>query len=100
MLIDMGVDHKVVDKSGAWLSYRSERVGQGRENAKAFLKEHPEIAARIEAEILQKHGLGAPAANEAVSINGNGESKAPEAIPKPEPKAKSKNPVGGRRARA
>lgn len=97
MLLDMGVDHKVVDKAGAWLSYRGERVGQGRENAKAFLREHPEIAARIEAEILQKHGLGGPAANEGAE---DAKAKAPNSVPKPEPKAKSKNPVGGRRTRA
>ena len=95
MMLDMGVDAKVVDKAGAWLSYRGERVGQGRENAKQVLKENPEIAARIEAEILQAHGLGAPAANE-----GGEEAEAPKSVPKPEPKAKSKNPVGGRRARA
>jgi len=94
MMLDMGVDLNVVDKSGAWLSYRGERVGQGRENAKAFLREHPEIAARIEAEILQKHGLAAPAANEA---GGDAKGSAPKSVPKPEPKAKSKNPVGGRR---
>jgi recombination protein RecA len=96
MLLDMGVDQKVVDKSGSWLSYRGERVGQGRESAKVFLREHPQIAAQIEAEILQKHGLAPPAANE-----GSEEVHAPpKAVPKPEPKAKSKNPVGGRRARA
>ena len=100
LLLDMGVDQNVVDKSGAWLSYRGERVGQGRENAKQFLKEHPEVAARIEAEILQKHGLGAPAANEA-GANGDAAASAPQSVPKPEPKAKSKNPVGGSgRARA
>jgi recombination protein RecA len=104
LLVDMGVDQNVIDKSGAWLSYKGERIGQGRENAKAFLKEHPEITARIEADILQKHGLAAPAANEgaiatAGSSGGNGrsESKAGDstAVPKPEPTAKSKNPVGG-----
>jgi recombination protein RecA len=62
MLIDLGVDNNVIDKSGAWLSYKGERIGQGRENAKQFLGEHPEIAARIEAEVLQKHGIGADAA--------------------------------------
>ncbi|MCH9680632.1 MAG: recombinase RecA [Deltaproteobacteria bacterium] len=93
MLLDMGVDNKVVDKAGAWLSYRGERVGQGRENAKGFLREHPEVAVRIEAEILRKFGLGAPAANE----GGDNAKTSPTAVPKPEPKAKSKNPVGGRR---
>src|SRR5690606_31392388 len=52
-----------IDKSGAWLSYKGERIGQGRENAKTFLREHPELAQRIEADILQKHGIrpGSPA---------------------------------------
>jgi recombination protein RecA len=102
LLLDMGVEQNVIDKSGAWLSYRGERIGQGRENAKVFLKEHPEITAKIEAEILQKNGLGAPAsANEGVRpVNGsNGEAGSGpgdmHAVPKPEPKAKSKNPVGG-----
>lgn len=57
MLIDLGVETNVVDKAGAWLSYKGERIGQGRENAKVFLKEHPEISARIEAEVLEKKGL-------------------------------------------
>ncbi len=50
-LLDMGSDLKVVDKTGAWYSFRDERIGQGRENAKAFLKEHPEVAKAIEDEI-------------------------------------------------
>jgi recombination protein RecA len=57
LLIDMGVDKNVIDKSGAWLSYRGERIGQGRENAKVFLREHPDISVRIESEIREKHGL-------------------------------------------
>jgi recombination protein RecA len=83
LLVDMGVDHKVVDKSGAWLSYRGERIGQGRENAKAFLKEHPDVAARIEAEIRQKHGLrqgsqsGASAAPGAATASEAAPSSAP-----------------------
>ncbi|MCX4247370.1 recombinase RecA [Paraliomyxa miuraensis] len=99
VLVDMGVDQNVVDKSGAWLSYRGERVGQGRENAKQFLKEHPEIAARIEADILKKHGLGAPAAN-GPGAGEASEAEVGQAVPKPEPKPKSKNPVGGSNGRA
>ena len=48
-LIDLGVKAGVVEKSGSWFSYDSQRIGQGRENAKAFLKDNPDIAAKIEA---------------------------------------------------
>jgi recombination protein RecA len=57
MLIDLGVAANVVDKSGAWLSYKGDRLGQGRENAKAFLKEHVDIAAAIEEQVLAANGL-------------------------------------------
>jgi recombination protein RecA len=56
-LIDLGVKAGVVDKSGSWFSYDSQRIGQGRENAKNFLRENPEIAAQIEAAIRQNSGL-------------------------------------------
>jgi recombination protein RecA len=50
-ILDLGVKAGVVEKSGAWFSYDSQRIGQGRENSKTFLKENPEITARIEAAI-------------------------------------------------
>jgi recombination protein RecA len=56
-LIDLGVKANVVEKSGAWFSYDSQRLGQGRENAKTFLKDNPEIAAEIEGRIRQNAGL-------------------------------------------
>ena len=56
-LIDLGVKAGVVEKSGAWISYDSQRIGQGRENAKTFLKQNPDIAGRIEAAIRQNAGL-------------------------------------------
>jgi recombination protein RecA len=56
-LIDLGVKAGVIEKSGAWFSYDSQRIGQGRENAKAFLKGNPDMAARIEAAIRQNSGL-------------------------------------------
>jgi recombination protein RecA len=56
-LIDLGVKASVVEKSGAWFSYDSQRLGQGRENAKTFLKDNPEIAAVIETKIRQNAGL-------------------------------------------
>ncbi|MGG7644639.1 recombinase RecA [Rhodovulum sp. YNF3179] len=59
-LVDMGVKAGIVEKSGSWFSYGDERIGQGRENAKTFLKENPEIAAEIEDKIRAAHGLDAP----------------------------------------
>ncbi len=56
-LLDLGVTAGIVNKSGAWFSYGDERIGQGRENAKTFLKEHPEIAYDIEDKIRASHGL-------------------------------------------
>jgi recombination protein RecA len=56
-LVDLGVKAGVVEKSGAWFSYDSQRLGQGRENAKSFLKQNPDIAARIEGAIRENAGL-------------------------------------------
>ena len=56
-LLDLGVRAGIVEKSGAWFSYDSQRLGQGRENAKTFLRQHPEVADRIEAAIRQNAGL-------------------------------------------
>ncbi len=56
-LLDLGVKAGVVDKSGAWFSYGDERIGQGRENAKRYLKENPQTALEIEDKIRAAHGL-------------------------------------------
>jgi recombination protein RecA len=55
-IIDLGVKAGIVEKSGAWFSYDSQRIGQGRENAKAFLKANPDITAKIEAAIRVNSG--------------------------------------------
>ena len=60
-LLDLGVKAGIVEKSGSWFSHDSERIGQGRENAKTFLREHPEKAERIEAAIREQAGLVADA---------------------------------------
>lgn len=57
-LIDLGVKDDVIEKSGSWYSYKSERIGQGRENVRKFLLEHPEMADEIEARVRAKAGLG------------------------------------------
>jgi recombination protein RecA len=57
-LLDLGVRAGVVEKSGSWFSYDSQRIGQGRENAKSYLKEHPEVAGAIESALRSQAGLG------------------------------------------
>ena len=59
-LIDIGVDQNIVEKAGAWYSFSGDRIGQGRENAKEYLREHPEIANNIERQVREKFGLGTP----------------------------------------
>ena len=56
-LIDQGVERNIVEKSGTWFSYGGERLGQGRENAKAFLKQNPHIASEIEKKLRAAMGL-------------------------------------------
>jgi recombination protein RecA len=60
-IIDLGVEHKVVEKSGAWFSYRGERLGQGRENAKNSLRDNKELGARVESELRAALGLNVKA---------------------------------------
>jgi recombination protein RecA len=87
-LVDLGVRAGIIEKSGAWFSFAGERIGQGRENTKAFLREHPKVAAEIEKAIRQNAGLivdkmlhAAPEADEAVDAEDGPESFAPEDEP-------------------
>ena len=59
-IIDMGVELNLVEKSGAWYSYNGERIGQGRDNVREFLKEHTEVASAIEAALRERVGLVVP----------------------------------------
>ena len=65
-LIDLGVDQGIVEKSGAWYSYKGDRIGQGRDNSKQFLKEHPDIADAIE--VLLRDKLGLPLITETSTV--------------------------------
>ena len=60
-LIDLGVDRKLIEKSGAWFSYKGERLGQGRENARLFLREHPDVAKELSTKLRDLLGLTKPA---------------------------------------
>ena len=71
-LLDLGVQAGIVEKSGSWFSYDGQRIGQGRENAKVFLKEHPEIADEIDLKVRQNAGLVASAMLEGGEDGGDG----------------------------
>jgi recombination protein RecA len=59
-LVDLGAEHGVVEKSGAWFSFGGERLGQGRDNARIFLREHPDIRQKVDAGLREKLGLPKP----------------------------------------
>jgi recombination protein RecA len=59
-LVDQAVDKKLIDKSGAWFSYKGERLGQGRENAKLFIREHPDVAETLQVKLRELLGLAKP----------------------------------------
>jgi recombination protein RecA len=83
-LIDIGAEEGIIEKSGAWYAFGGERIGQGRENARDYLREHKDVAAKVEAKIREKHGLkadvvGLPASEEAGNGSAEGGRAATEA---------------------
>ncbi len=76
-MIDLGVAQNLVEKSGSWYSYKGDRIGQGRENARQFLRDNPDMTAKLEAELRERLGLIKPGSSAPV----NGDS------PKPSPAA-------------
>jgi len=64
-IIELGVQHKIVEKSGAWYAYGGEKIGQGKDNAREYLKEHPEVAVEIENKVRAAVGVTALAGGEA-----------------------------------
>jgi len=75
-LLDLGATHEVVEKSGSWFSYAGERLGQGRDNARLFLKEHTDIRDKLDLAVRQKLGLieMPPAKPTAPEVASNGKS--------------------------
>src|SRR5438034_885982 len=82
-LLDLGVAQNLVEKSGSWFSYKGDRIGQGRENARTFLKDNPDVRQNLDTELRKALGLVKP--------------EAPPASPVPEPAASSAKPVAARR---
>ncbi|HTV09818.1 MAG TPA: recombinase RecA [Candidatus Aquilonibacter sp.] len=79
-VLDLAVLHNIVEKSGAWYSYSGERIGQGRENVRGFLKENKDIFARIDSELRKKLGIKASEEVEIPEVPMNGTAKAAEAV--------------------
>jgi recombination protein RecA len=68
-IIELGVNHRIIEKSGAWYAYAGDKIGQGKDNAREFLREHADTAAEIEAKIREAVGIPAPAR---IKGDGNG----------------------------
>jgi recombination protein RecA len=68
-LLDLGVEHGVLEKSGTWLSFGGERLGQGRENARLFLKEHTDIRAKLESALRKKLNIPVPGVQHSVPLD-------------------------------
>jgi recombination protein RecA len=79
-VLDLAVLHNIVEKSGAWYSYSGERIGQGRENVRNFLKENKEIFGRMDGELRKKLGIKAVNDVEIPEVPVNGTAKAAEAV--------------------
>ncbi len=79
-VLDLAVVHNIVEKSGAWYSYAGERIGQGRENTRAFLKENKNTYAKMDAELRKKLGIGAPAKADVPEVPAAGPQEAKEAV--------------------
>jgi recombination protein RecA len=89
-LVDLASEFGIIEKSGAWFSFGGDRIGQGRENAKTYLEQHPEVMDKIEAMVLAKHGIkragAAAAAAAAAPVNGApADDKAKKAAPAAKP---------------
>jgi recombination protein RecA len=82
-IVDLGVEKGIIDKTGAWYSFRGERIGQGRESAKTFLREHPELTTEIRGLVLSTMGIETNPAQPLAAAkqrNGLDNSKQPEAV--------------------
>ena len=68
-ILDLAVKDDIVEKSGAWYAYGGAKIGQGRENAKSYLREHPAVCAEVETKVREKHGLPADETVAALAAN-------------------------------
>lgn len=85
-ILDLAANDNIINKSGAWYAYQGNKIGQGRENAKLFLKEHPEIMKEVEEQVRAKHITETEAEDEAETQTEKESALKPEALEKPQSK--------------
>ena len=85
-VIDLGAAQNIIEKSGSWYSYKGDRIGQGRENARQFLKDNPDVMEKIETELRTALGLNRPAP----AASNGGSSPMPEPAKSPAPAARAR----------
>jgi len=88
-LIDLGAECGAVEKSGAWFGFGGDRIGQGRENAKQYLREHPDVARKIEVKVLGHHGIARDVGTPAIGGAGSSSPGATVHTLTPQPKPTS-----------
>jgi len=86
-LLDLAVNHNILEKSGAWFSYKSERIGQGRENARQFLKDNKDTLAKLEGEVRKQLGLAPTAAQAAAAAQSAPQTARVTTMPSAPPEA-------------
>jgi recombination protein RecA len=79
-VLDLAVAHNIVEKSGAWYSYSGERIGQGRENTRTFLKENKDTFAKMDAQVRKQLGIGGAAVVDVPEVPAAGPAEAKEAV--------------------
>ncbi|MCT3501476.1 recombinase RecA [Lactobacillus delbrueckii] len=91
-LLDMAADQDIVDKAGAWYSYHGEKIGQGRENAKQYLEEHPDVSEDIQTQVRKAYGIDAESLEEKENPEKVKEQRAKKAAPGEETPAEPASP--------
>jgi len=95
-LLDLAVNNNIVEKSGSWFSYKNERIGQGRENARAFLKENKDVLAKLDAEVRKALGLVAAAPQPATTAQAAGAAQSGKVATMPTAAESAKVPAARR----
>jgi len=90
-LVDLGAECGAIEKSGAWFGFGGDRIGQGRENAKQFLREHPDVAKKIEAKILAHFAINRDVGGAGLAAGGGGGATVHTLNPQPKPASDKKS---------